>query len=48
MRCPFCESDLPVSQLHLHLADDHAGAIGTEEVGERTVYSVTCPQCGDS
>ena len=48
MKCPFCESDLPVSRLHLHLADDHPGAIGTEEVGQRTVYSVTCPQCGES
>ena len=48
MKCPFCEVDMPVSQLHLHLADDHFDAIGTEEVGERTVYSVTCPQCGDT
>lgn len=48
MNCPFCGSDLPPGELHLHLADSHAEQIGTEEVGERTVYSVTCPACGDS
>ena len=48
MKCPFCEADLPIRELHLHLADSHAEQIGTEEVGERIVYSVVCPICGDS
>lgn len=48
MKCPFCASDLPIGELHLHLADDHAEKIGTEEAGERIVYTVTCPHCGDS
>ena len=48
MNCPFCEAELTVGQLHLHLADDHAEKITTEEVGERVVYTVTCPHCGDS
>ena len=48
MRCPFCESDMSTGDLHLHLADDHAEKITTEEAGERIVYTVTCPHCGDS
>lgn len=48
MTCPFCGADMPAAELHLHLVDDHAGEIGTEDVGERTVYSVTCPQCAET
>lgn len=45
MKCPFCDVDLPVRDLHVHLADNHAGEVGTEDLGERTVYSVICPYC---
>jgi hypothetical protein len=45
VNCPFCDVELPVRDLHLHLADNHAREIGTEDVGERIVYSVTCPYC---
>ncbi len=45
--CPFCGVDLPIGDLHLHLADSHADEIGTEDVGERTVYTVTCPYCSE-
>jgi hypothetical protein len=47
MTCPYCEAgDLDLRGLHAHLATDHAGAITTEEAGDRLVYVVTCPQCG--
>ena len=48
MKCPFCDADMSTRELHVHLADDHADKISTEEAGERIVYTVTCPHCGDS
>lgn len=47
MTCPFCEVEAPVRELHAHLGTDHATEIRTEELGERTVYVVTCPYCSD-
>lgn len=34
-------------ELHEHLAADHAGEIRTEDVGDRVVYTVSCPYCSD-
>jgi uncharacterized Zn-finger protein len=47
VKCPFCGVDKPIRDLHAHLANDHAGEITTEEVGERTAYTVTCPYCSE-
>lgn len=47
MNCPYCGDERGIRDLHAHLADDHAGEITTEEVGERTAYTVTCPYCSE-
>jgi hypothetical protein len=53
MTCPFCVRDgrpervMSIRELHAHLAGDHPGEIVTEPLGERIVYVVTCPHCGE-
>ncbi len=39
---------MPVGDLHLHLVDNHAAEIRTEDIGDRTGYVVTCPHCSET
>lgn len=47
MRCPFCDFEGQMRQLHAHLGDQHPQAVQTEERNGNHYYSVTCPVCGD-
>jgi uncharacterized Zn-finger protein len=46
MTCPYCDERHPIRALHAHLVDAHPHEIGIEEHGDRQVYVVTCPSCG--
>ena len=48
--CPYCEFSGKRSEVHSHLAETHAGTLGTrvDEFTGHTYYIVTCPECGAS
>jgi hypothetical protein len=48
VRCPFCAFDGPIRTVHAHLTGSHGDQVRTEEAGDRVVYAVTCPSCGES
>ena len=48
MKCPWCETDAPIRQLHAHLAREHGEQIRTYQRADRQFYEVVCPYCGQS
>lgn len=47
MNCPYCDVELSIRALHAHLVDEHGDQVGSEEQGERSLYVVACPRCGE-
>jgi hypothetical protein len=48
MKCPYCDFEGRRMDVHVHLAGEHGGQIGTREheVLDVTYYVVRCPICG--
>ncbi len=47
MICPYCGDHRGIRDLHAHLATDHGAEVTTEDIGDRTAYTVTCPYCSE-
>jgi hypothetical protein len=45
LRCPWCDFDAAIREVHAHLADVHLERVELQERGDRRYYRIACPSC---